>query len=86
MAKEKKSKPVHLRLREEERSHLDNVADAVSSTRSELMRESIYLLIRLWNVYSAECEERSVEPDYAEFGLFLRSVNYDPEPVFGVKR
>lgn len=47
---------------------------------------SIYLLIRLWNLYSTKYEERDVEPDYAEFGLFLRSVNYDPEPVFGVKR
>jgi len=81
-----KKKAVHLRLRSEECNHLDEVADSVSGTRSELMRESIYLLIRLWNVYSAECEERDVEPDYAEFGLFLRSVSYDPEPVFGVKR
>lgn len=81
-----KKKPVHLRLRPEEQKHLDDVVDSVSGTRSELIRESIYLLIRLWNVYSAECEKRDVNPDYAEFGLFLRSVSYDAEPVFGVKR
>lgn len=81
-----KKEKVNFRLRPEERERLDKIVDSVSSTRTELMRESIYLLIRLWNVYSAECEERGVEPDYAEFGLFLRSVSYDPKPVFGVER
>jgi hypothetical protein len=86
MSEGNRKKAVHLRLRSEEREHLDEVVNSVSGTRSELMRESIYLLIRLWNVYSAECEKRDVEPDHAEFGMFLRSVEYDPEPVFGVKR
>jgi len=77
---------VPFRLRPEEKKRLDQIASDLSGTRTDLITESIYLLIRLWNVYSAECKKRDVEPDYAEFGLFLRSVSYDPEPVFGVKR
>ncbi len=82
----RKTKPVHLRLRPEECKHLDGVVDSVSGTRTELMRESIYLLIRLWNVCSTESEKREFEPDYADSGLFLRSVDSNPEAVLGLKR
>lgn len=86
MTKGTKKESVLFRLRPEEKERLDQIAGELSGTRTDLITESVYLLIRLWNVYSAECERRNVEPDYAEFGLFLRSVSYDPEPVFGVKR
>jgi len=65
MGNGRKTKPAHLRLRPEKCEHLDQVVDSISETRSELMRESIYLVIRLWNVYSAECEKRGIEPGSA---------------------
>jgi len=50
MAKRNSNSTVHLRLRSEEQEHLDEVVSSISGTRSELIRESIYLLIRLCNV------------------------------------
>ncbi len=81
----KKTK-VNFRLRPEELEHLDEVVDDLSGTRTELIRESIYLLIRLWNVYSAEYKKRDVKSNHAEFNLLLRSVNSNPDAVFGLKR